>query len=167
VGAHRGFFAWPTEVGHARLGKQDSSFKPATGVLRQRPLWDPPRSGARAERLEAADAVEKVVFDGERLPGSSAGSCGGRVRTALRLQRHQSLRLRLDRGEIALAAGACYFCQTRREHRLPRNMYYRDTMLATLDRLEALERNGALSFSVMIPSSRRRYGRHRSRSHKH
>ena len=48
---------------------------------------------------------------------------------------HQSLRLRLDRGEVVLAADACYFCQTLRERRLPRNMYDREAMLASLDRL--------------------------------
>jgi N-acyl homoserine lactone hydrolase len=47
---------------------------------------------------------------------------------------HQSLRLGLDRGEIVLAADACYFCQTLRERRLPHNMYDRETMLDSLDR---------------------------------
>lgn len=53
---------------------------------------------------------------------------------------HQSLRLRLDHSEIVLAADARYFCQTLRERRLPRNMYDRDAMLASLDRLAALTR---------------------------
>jgi N-acyl homoserine lactone hydrolase len=59
---------------------------------------------------------------------------------------HQSLRLRLDHGEVVLAADACYFCQTLREGRLPRNMYDREAMLASLDRLEALEPSGASIF---------------------
>ena len=59
---------------------------------------------------------------------------------------HQSLRLRLDHGEVVLAADACYFCQTLRERRLPRNMYDREAMLASLDRLAALERSGARIF---------------------
>jgi N-acyl homoserine lactone hydrolase len=59
---------------------------------------------------------------------------------------HQSLRLRLDRGQIVLAADACYFCQTLRERRLPRNMYDREAMLASLDRLEGLKRSGARIF---------------------
>jgi N-acyl homoserine lactone hydrolase len=59
---------------------------------------------------------------------------------------HQSLRLRMDRGEIVLAADACYFCRTLRERRLPRYMHDRDAMLASLDRLEALERSGARIF---------------------
>jgi glyoxylase-like metal-dependent hydrolase (beta-lactamase superfamily II) len=54
--------------------------------------------------------------------------------------------LRLDHGEVVLAADACYFCQTLRERRLPRNMYDREAMLASLDRLEALERGGARIF---------------------
>jgi glyoxylase-like metal-dependent hydrolase (beta-lactamase superfamily II) len=56
---------------------------------------------------------------------------------------HQSLRLRLASGEVVLAADACYFCQTLRERRLPRYVDNRDAMLASLDRLEALERGGA------------------------
>jgi glyoxylase-like metal-dependent hydrolase (beta-lactamase superfamily II) len=56
---------------------------------------------------------------------------------------HQSLRLRFDGSEVVLAADACYFGQTLRERRLSRNMYDREAMLASLDRLEALERGGA------------------------
>jgi glyoxylase-like metal-dependent hydrolase (beta-lactamase superfamily II) len=54
--------------------------------------------------------------------------------------------MRLDGAEMVLAADACYFCQTLRERRLPRNMYDREAMLASLDRLEALERSGAHIF---------------------
>src|SRR6266852_2185068 len=59
---------------------------------------------------------------------------------------HQSLRLRLDSGEVVLAADACYFCQTLRERRLPRFVYDRDAMHASLDRLAALETAGARIF---------------------
>jgi N-acyl homoserine lactone hydrolase len=59
---------------------------------------------------------------------------------------HQSLRLRLDGGEIVLAADACYFCRTLRERGLPRYVYDRAAMFASLDRLEALERGGARIF---------------------
>ena len=59
---------------------------------------------------------------------------------------HQSLRLRLDGAEVVLAADACYFCQTLRERRLPRAMYDREAMLASPDRLEALEQSGARIF---------------------
>jgi N-acyl homoserine lactone hydrolase len=59
---------------------------------------------------------------------------------------HQSLRLRLGSGEIVLAGDACYFCQTLRERRLPRYVFDRESMLASLDQLEALERGGARIF---------------------
>jgi glyoxylase-like metal-dependent hydrolase (beta-lactamase superfamily II) len=45
---------------------------------------------------------------------------------------HQSLRVRLDSGGIVLAADACYFCRTLRERRLPRVVYDRETMVASL-----------------------------------
>ena len=51
---------------------------------------------------------------------------------------HQSLRLRLDSGDIVIAADACYFCRTMRERRLSRYVHDREAMLASLDRLEAL-----------------------------
>jgi glyoxylase-like metal-dependent hydrolase (beta-lactamase superfamily II) len=59
---------------------------------------------------------------------------------------HQSLRLRLDSGDVVLAADACYFCQTLRERRLPRYVHDRQAMLVSLERLEALERRGARIF---------------------
>ena len=40
----------------------------------------------------------------------------------------------------------CNFCQTLRERRLPRNMHDQQAMMASLDRLEALERGGARIF---------------------
>jgi N-acyl homoserine lactone hydrolase len=54
--------------------------------------------------------------------------------------------LQLDSGGIVLAADACYFCRTLRERRLPRNAFDREAMVASLDRLEALERSGARIF---------------------
>ena len=59
---------------------------------------------------------------------------------------HQSLRVRLDKGEVVLAADACYFCRTLRERRLPRRVHDRAAMLASLDRLAALEAGGARIF---------------------
>jgi N-acyl homoserine lactone hydrolase len=59
---------------------------------------------------------------------------------------HQWLRLRLDSGNVVLAAVACYFCQTLRQRRLPRHVHDREAMLASLDRLEALERAGTCIF---------------------
>ena len=59
---------------------------------------------------------------------------------------HQSLRVRLDGGEVVLAADSCYFCRTLRERRLPRRVHDRAAMLASLDRLAALEASGARIF---------------------
>jgi N-acyl homoserine lactone hydrolase len=59
---------------------------------------------------------------------------------------HQSLRVRLPGGDIVLAADSCYFCRTLRERRLPRRVYDRAAMLASLDRLAALEAGGARIF---------------------
>jgi glyoxylase-like metal-dependent hydrolase (beta-lactamase superfamily II) len=59
---------------------------------------------------------------------------------------HQSLRVRLAGGEVVLAADSCYFCRTLRERRLPRRVYDREAMLASLDRLAALQANGARIF---------------------
>jgi N-acyl homoserine lactone hydrolase len=59
---------------------------------------------------------------------------------------HQSLRVRLDRGQVVLAADACYFCRTLRERLLPRRVHDREAMLASLDRLAALEADGARIF---------------------
>jgi N-acyl homoserine lactone hydrolase len=58
---------------------------------------------------------------------------------------HQSLKVRTDKGEIVLTGDSCYFCRTLRERRLPlaRFIYDREAMLASLDRLEALEKGGA------------------------
>jgi len=59
---------------------------------------------------------------------------------------HQSLRLRLESGEVVLAADSCYFCRTLRERRLPRFAYDKEQMHASLDRLADLERQGARIF---------------------
>jgi N-acyl homoserine lactone hydrolase len=59
---------------------------------------------------------------------------------------HQSLQVRLDSGDIVLAADACYFCRTLRERRLPQRVHDRAAMAASLDRLAALEKGGARIF---------------------
>jgi N-acyl homoserine lactone hydrolase len=56
---------------------------------------------------------------------------------------HQSLKVRTEKSEIVLTGDACYFCRTLKERRLPARMFDRAQMLASLDRLEALEKGGA------------------------
>jgi glyoxylase-like metal-dependent hydrolase (beta-lactamase superfamily II) len=56
---------------------------------------------------------------------------------------HQSLKLRLDTGEVVLAADACYFCRTLKERRLPPRAHDHGEMMRSLDRLAGLESAGA------------------------
>jgi glyoxylase-like metal-dependent hydrolase (beta-lactamase superfamily II) len=59
---------------------------------------------------------------------------------------HQSLRVRLEGGEIVLTGDACYFCRTLRERRLPRFAHDHEQMRASLEKLAALEAGGARIF---------------------
>jgi len=95
-----------------------------------------PRDFDLGHKLRLVDGEHDVFGDGSVMCLPTHGHTPG----------HQSFRLQLDRGEVVLAADACYFCQTLRERCLPRNMYDREAMLASLDRLEALERSGARIF---------------------
>ncbi len=56
---------------------------------------------------------------------------------------HQSLKLKLDSGDVVLTADCCYFCETLKQRRLPYMVHDREQFLASLDKLEALERGGA------------------------
>src|SRR5262249_17910429 len=59
---------------------------------------------------------------------------------------HHPPRVAPGRGEAVVPGDACSFCRTLRDRRLPRFVYDRAEMLASLDRLEALERGGAKLF---------------------
>jgi N-acyl homoserine lactone hydrolase len=95
-----------------------------------------PRDFDLGHELRLLDGEHDVFSDGSVVCLPTHGHTPG----------HQSLRLQMDGGEIVLAADACYFCRTLRERRLPRYMHDRNAMLASLDRLEALERSGARIF---------------------
>ena len=56
---------------------------------------------------------------------------------------HQSLKVRTENGAVVLTGDACYFCRTLRERRLPRFVFDRAQMHASLERLAALEKAGA------------------------
>jgi hypothetical protein len=106
-------------------------------------------------KLRLVDGEHDVFGDGSVVCLPTHGHTPG----------HQSLRLCFDYGEIVLAADACYFCQTLRERRLPRNMYDRD---ACWPRLTGWRRwNGAAlaSSSATTRSSGTQYRKRRSRSH--
>src|SRR5205823_3035 len=59
---------------------------------------------------------------------------------------HQSLKVRLDGGEVVLAADACYFSRTLKARRLPPRAHDHGEMLRSLDKLAALEAAGARIF---------------------
>jgi len=119
---------------------------PNATMLVQRREWDagmdPDSAAKRGFDPRDFDLGHKVLrVDGEHdVFGDGSVIC---LPTYGHTPGHQSLKVRLDGGDIVLAADACYFCQTLRERRLPRFAYDHDAMLASLDRLEALERGGA------------------------
>ncbi|HEY5209033.1 MAG TPA: N-acyl homoserine lactonase family protein [Stellaceae bacterium] len=122
---------------------------PNATLLVQRREWeagmDPDAAATRGFNPRDFDLGHKIrVVDGEHdVFGDGSVVC---LPTHGHTPGHQSLRVRLDSGDIVLAADACYFCQTLRERRLPPNMFDRAQMLASLDRLEAMERGGARIF---------------------
>jgi len=59
---------------------------------------------------------------------------------------HQSLRVRLDGGDVILAADACYLRRTLEALHLPTIVHDREAMLASLRRLRALRDAGARVF---------------------
>jgi len=95
-----------------------------------------PRDFDLGHKLRLLDGEHDVFGDGSVVCLPTYGHTAG----------HQSLRLRLDSGEVVLAADACYFCRTLRERRLPRYVHDREAMLVSLDRLAALELQGARIF---------------------
>lgn len=109
---------------------------PNAATLVQRREWDAgmdPNIVARhgfnrrdfdlGHKLHLIDGEHDVFGDGSVICFPTYGHTPG----------HQSLRVRLESGEIVLAADACYFCQTLHERRLPRYVADREAMLASLD----------------------------------
>jgi glyoxylase-like metal-dependent hydrolase (beta-lactamase superfamily II) len=87
-------------------------------------------------KLRLVDGEHDVFGDGSVVCLPTPGHTPG----------HQSLKVRLDGGEVVLTADCCYFCQTLRERRLPYLVHDREQFLASLDKLAALERGGARLF---------------------
>lgn len=103
-----------------------------------RPARLNPRDFDLGHKLRLVDGEHDVFGDGSVVCLPTHGHTPG----------HQSLRLRLRlaSGDTVLAADSCYFCRTLRERRLPRFAHDRDQMLVSLDRLAALEKQGARIF---------------------
>lgn len=119
---------------------------PNATLVVQRREWDagmdPDAAGKRGFNPRDFDLGHKLrIVDGEHdVFGDGSVVC---LPTHGHTPGHQSLKVRLDSGDIVLAADSCYFCRTLRERRLPRFAYDKEQMLASLDRLEALEKAGA------------------------
>ena len=122
---------------------------PNATMLVQRREWDAgmdaesaakrgfnPRDFDLGHKLRLVDGEHDVFGDGSVTCLPTHGHTPG----------HQSLKLRLAGGEVVLAADSCYFCRTLRERRLPRFAHDHEAMHASLDRLAALEANGARIF---------------------
>jgi len=122
---------------------------PNATMVVQRREWDAgmdPDSAAKrgfnardfdlGHKLRLVDGEHDVFGDGRVLCLPTHGHTPG----------HQSLKLRLPGGDVVLAADSCYFCRTLRERRLPRFAYDKEEMHASLDRLAALEKQGARIF---------------------
>src|ERR1700730_3221948 len=141
---------------------------PNATMLVQRREWDAgmdpdtaarrgfnPRDFDLGHKLRLVDGEHDVFGDGSVMCLPTHGHTPG----------HQSLRLRLDGGEVVLAADACYFCQTLREHRLPRYMHDREAMMARLTGWRRWNAAGRASSSGTIPNSGKRCPKRRYPSH--
>jgi glyoxylase-like metal-dependent hydrolase (beta-lactamase superfamily II) len=85
-----------------------------------------------------------LIVDGEHdLFGDGSVVC---VPTYGHTPGHQSLRVRLDSGDVVLAADACYLRRTLEDLHLPSIAYDREGMLASLRRLRSLRDAGARIF---------------------
>ncbi len=122
---------------------------PNATVVVQKREWqhgmDPELAVLRGFNRRDFDLGHKVMqIDGEHdLFGDGSVVC---LPTHGHTPGHQSLLLKLPSGEVVLAGDACYFCQTLRERRLPKNVYDRPQMLASLERLAQLQTGGARIF---------------------
>jgi glyoxylase-like metal-dependent hydrolase (beta-lactamase superfamily II) len=122
---------------------------PNATVMIQRREWeagmDPEIAQARGfnrrdfdlgHRVQQIEGEHDVFGDGRVVCLPTPGHTPG----------HQSLKLRLDGGEVVLAADACYFCRTLKERRLPPRAHDHGEMTRSLDRLAGLEAAGARIF---------------------
>ena len=108
------------------------------------------------EAAHDADLIERVYYDphdydhghrvrtvnGEHdLFGDGSAVC---IPTPGHTPGHQSLRVRIGKEDVVLTADACYLRRTLDELHLPTASYDREQMLASLRRLRALRKNGAV-----------------------
>ncbi|HEV2301735.1 MAG TPA: N-acyl homoserine lactonase family protein [Stellaceae bacterium] len=122
---------------------------PNATMLVQRAEWeagiDPDIAARRGfDRRDFDLGHKRKLIDGEYdVFGDGAVVC---LPTYGHTPGHQSLKLRLDGGDIVLAADSCYFCRTLEERRLPRFAHDKAAMLVSLERLARLQAGGARIF---------------------
>jgi glyoxylase-like metal-dependent hydrolase (beta-lactamase superfamily II) len=127
--------------GHARV--------PNARLVVQRREWEAGHDAdaVRANYYDPKDydtGHDVLVVDGEHdLFGDGRVVC---LPTYGHTPGHQSLRVRLERGEVVLASDACYLRRTLEALHLPSIIHDRDAMLASLHRLRALRDAGARIF---------------------
>jgi glyoxylase-like metal-dependent hydrolase (beta-lactamase superfamily II) len=119
---------------------------PNARLIVQRRDWeaghDPDRAAALTFAAQDFDLGHDVtVVDGEHdVFGDGRVVC---LPTHGHTPGHQSLRVRLDGGEVILTADSCYLRRTLETDHLPPEPHDRDRMLASLRRLRALRDGGA------------------------
>ena len=122
---------------------------PNARIVVQRREWEAGHDadGVRANYYDPKDydtGHDVLVVDGEHdLFGDGRVVC---VPTFGHTPGHQSLRVRLDGGDVVLAADACYLRRTLETLHLPAIAHDREAMLAVLRRLRALRDAGARVF---------------------
>ena len=119
---------------------------PGATVVVQRREWEAGRdaAAAAANHFDARDyetGQPVRLVDGEHdLFGDGRVVC---LPTFGHTPGHQSLRVRLDGGDVVLTSNACYLRRTLEALHLPAIVADRDAMLASLARLRALRDRGA------------------------
>jgi glyoxylase-like metal-dependent hydrolase (beta-lactamase superfamily II) len=119
---------------------------PNARVVVQRREWSAGQDAetARALSFDRADydhGHDLHLIDGEHdLFGDGRVVC---LPTHGHTPGHQSLRVRLDGGDVVLTADACYLRRTLEHEHLPPGAFDREAMLAAIRRLRALEVGGA------------------------
>jgi len=87
---------------------------------------------------------DRILADGEHdLFGDGGVVC---IPTPGHTPGHQSLRIRLDSGDVVLTGDACYLRRTLEEMRLPRILFDPEQMLRSLKLLKNLQDRGARIF---------------------
>jgi glyoxylase-like metal-dependent hydrolase (beta-lactamase superfamily II) len=119
---------------------------PNARVVVQRREWEAGHDAERAAALtftahDYDHGHDVLLVDGEHdLFGDGRVVC---LPTHGHTPGHQSLRVRLDGGDVVLTSDACYLRRTLETEHLPPQPFDRDAMLASLRRLRALRDGGA------------------------